>query len=150
MKFVYFDMDGTIADLYGFKNWLEYLIKEDTTPYMEAKPLMNLSALAREIHRGQKLGIKYGIISWTSKGGTSAYNKAVAEVKKAWLRKHLPSVVFDEIHVIEYGTPKSNCNCAKGFNYLFDDEEKNRKEWKGKAFDVNNILQDLKAIRNGI
>ena len=148
MKFVYFDMDGTIADLYGFKNWLEYLLKKDTTPYMEAKALVNLSALAREIHRGQKLGIKYGIISWTSKGGTSAYNKAVAEVKKAWLRKHLPSVVFDEIHVIEYGTPKSNC--SKGFNYLFDDEEKNRKEWKGKAFDVNNILQDLKAIRNGI
>ena len=148
MKFVYFYMDGTIANLYGFKNWLEYLLKEDTTPYMEAKPLMNLSALAREIHRGQKLGIKYGIISWTSKGGTSAYNKAVAEVKKAWLRKHLPSVVFDEIHVIEYGTPKSHC--TKGFSYLFDDEEKNRKEWKGKAFDVNNILQDLKAIRNGI
>lgn len=148
MKFVYFDMDGTIADLYGFKDWLEYLIKEDTTPYMEAKPLMNLSALAREIHRGQKLGIKYGIISWTSKGGTPAYNKAVEEIKKAWLKKHLPSVVFDEIHVIEYGTPKSNY--AKGTSYLFDDEEKNRKEWKGKAFNVNNILQDLKTIRNGI
>lgn len=148
MKFVYFDMDGTIANLYGFKNWLEYLLKEDTTPYMEAKPLMNLSALAREIHRGQKLGIKYGIISWTSKGGSTAYNKAVEEIKKAWLKKHLPSVVFDEIHVIEYGTPKSNY--AKGTSYLFDDEEKNRKEWKGKAFNVNNILQDLKAIRNGI
>ena len=147
MKFVYFDMDGTIANLYGFKNWLEYLLKEDTTPYMEAKPLMNLSALAREIHRGQKLGIKYGIISWTSKGGSIAYNKAVEEIKKAWLKKHLPSVVFDEIHVIEYGTPKSNY--AKGTSYL-DDEEKNRKEWKGKAFNVNNILQDLKAIRNGI
>lgn len=148
MKFVYFDMDGTIANLYGFKNWLEYLLKEDTTPYMEAKPLMNLSALAREIHRGQKLGIKYGIISWTSKGGSIAYNKAVEEIKKAWLKKHLPSVVFDEIHVIEYGTPKSSC--AKGTSYLFDDEEKNRKEWTGKAFDVNNILQDLKAIRNGV
>lgn len=148
MKFVYFDMDGTIADLYGFKNWLEYLLKEDTTPYMEAKSLMNLSALAREIHRGQKLGIKYGIISWTSKGGSIAYNKAIEEIKKAWLKKHLPSVVFDEIHVIEYGTPKSNY--AKGTSYLFDDEEKNRKEWKGKAFNVNNILQDLKAIRNGI
>lgn len=148
MKHVYFDMDGTLADLYGFKNWLEYLLKEDATPYAEAKPLMNLSALAREIHRGQKLGIKYGIISWTSKGGTPAYNKAVEEVKKHWLRRHLPSVVFDEIHVIEYGKPKSLF--AKGNSYLFDDEEKNRKEWKGKAFDVNNILQDLKTIRNGI
>lgn len=27
-----FDMDGTIADLYGVDNWLEMLIAEDTTP----------------------------------------------------------------------------------------------------------------------
>ena len=27
-----FDMDGTIADLYGVENWLEYLIAGDTFP----------------------------------------------------------------------------------------------------------------------
>ena len=33
-----FDMDGTIADLYGVKNWLSYLEAEDTTPYAIANP----------------------------------------------------------------------------------------------------------------
>ena len=37
-----FDMDGTIADLYGVENWLDYLIAEDTTPYTEAEPLLRL------------------------------------------------------------------------------------------------------------
>ena len=29
----YVDMDGTIANLYGVENWLEYLINEDAFPY---------------------------------------------------------------------------------------------------------------------
>ena len=40
-----FDMDGTIADLYGVDNWLEMLINGDTTPYSIAQPLVRLSAL---------------------------------------------------------------------------------------------------------
>ena len=32
-KAIYFDLDGTLANLYGVENWLEYLIKEDTYPY---------------------------------------------------------------------------------------------------------------------
>ena len=38
-KAIYFDMDGTIADLYGVENWLDYLVAEQTKPYREAKPL---------------------------------------------------------------------------------------------------------------
>ena len=45
-----FDMDGTIADLYGVENWLEMLIAEDTTPYAVATPLLRLSALARRLN----------------------------------------------------------------------------------------------------
>ena len=42
-----FDMDGTIADLYGIENWLEMLIAEDNTPSAEGLPLLRLSSLAR-------------------------------------------------------------------------------------------------------
>ena len=31
-----FDMDGTIANLYGVENWLAYLVAEDVKPYKEA------------------------------------------------------------------------------------------------------------------
>ena len=51
---IYFDMDGTIADLYGVENWLDYLINSDATPYKVAKPLINLNSLARVLNNKQK------------------------------------------------------------------------------------------------
>ena len=142
MKEIWFDMDGTIADLYGVENWLPMLIAEDTTPYEVARPLLRMATLARLLNRLQADGYTIGIISWTSKGGTTAYNEAVAEVKRAWLRKHLASVHFDRIEIVAYGTPKQN-----GRNgILFDDEERNRENWNGIAYDVDNILEILKAL----
>ena len=137
-----FDMDGTIADLYGVENWLEYLIAENTFPYANAKPLLRLSALARKLNALQRNGYNIAIISWLSKSGTEEYNEAVTEVKLAWLKKHLPSVNWDEIHIVPYGTPKQNF-CNNPLDILFDDEERNRTNWTGKAYDVQNILEIL-------
>ena len=53
-----FDMDGTIADLYGVSNWLEDLLHEDVRPYVEARPLINLQALARVLNRLIRAGDK--------------------------------------------------------------------------------------------
>lgn len=142
---IWFDMDGTIADLYGVDNWLEYLVALDTFPYETAKPLIRLSILARLLNKLQTEGYKIGIISWLSKSGTDEYNKAVAKVKKEWLKKHLASVQFDEIHIVAYGTPKQNFAKTKN-DILFDDEEENRNDWTGKAFDVDNIIEILKGI----
>ena len=142
---IFFDMDGTIADLYGVEGWLDMLIASDTLPYEIAKPLVRLNSLAKILNRLQKNGYKIGIISWLSKNGSKTYNKEVAEVKKEWLKKHLTSVDFDEIHIVEYGTPKQKF--AKTENdILFDDEKKNRDNWTGKAFDVDNIIEILKGM----
>lgn len=51
---IFFDMDGTIADLYSVENWLEYLINADALPYEIAKPLLRLSTLARLLNQLQK------------------------------------------------------------------------------------------------
>ena len=48
-KEICFDMDGTIANLYGEKNWLERLRNEDETPYANAKPLVNMARLAKAL-----------------------------------------------------------------------------------------------------
>lgn len=141
-KVINFDMDGTIADLYGVANWLDYLIAEDATPYAVAKPLVNMQVLARLLNKLQKNGYTINIISWTSKNGSDAYNSLVADVKKAWLKKHLKSVKFNNIFVVPYGTPKNTI--AGGI--LFDDEEKNRTTWGKNAYDVDNILGVLRAI----
>ena len=142
MKKIYFDMDGTIANLYGVDGWLNYLINKETTPYRIAKPMINFSHLAKLLNKLQRNGYTIGIISWTAKNSTKEYNERIAQVKKEWLAKHLPSVRFDEIHIIEYGTPKSTC----GNGILFDDEEQNRAEWNGTAYNVNNILEVLRNL----
>ena len=141
---IYFDMDGTIADFYGVDGWLDYLIAGDTTPYRVAKPLINLNSLARILNRLQNEGYKIGIISWLSKNGTPDYNKEVTVTKEKWLKKHLRSVNWDVIHIVEYGTPKYSF--ATENDILFDDELKNRQDWIGTAFDIDRIIETLKGI----
>jgi len=142
-KEINFDMDGTIADLYGVEGWLEYLMASDTTPYEVAKPLLNLSVLARMLNKLQRNGYKINVISWLCKCPDTEYNNRVTDVKLAWLAKHLPSVKWDKITIVAYGTPKSTC----GNGILFDDEENNRKEWKGTAYNVENIIEVLKGLK---
>ena len=142
---IYFDMDGTIADLYGVENWLDYLISKDALPYAIAKPLVKLNVLARLLNRLQAEGYKIGIISWLAKNSTSEYDEKVTNAKIKWLKTHLASVKFDEINIVAHGTPKSNF-AKTPFDILFDDEEKNRIDWVGQAFDVNSILEILKGI----
>ena len=140
-----FDMDGTIADLYGVDNWLEYLIAEDTFPYANAQPLLRLATLARKLNSLQREGYQLAVISWLSKSGTEEYNARVTEVKLAWLKKHLPSVAWDRITIVPYGTPKQNF-CYNPLDVLFDDEERNRTNWTGRAYGVENILEILREI----
>ena len=145
MRTIFFDMDGTIADLYGVENWLDLLIARDALPYEVAKPLVRLSALARVLNRLQREGYRVGVISWLAKNSTAEYDKAVTEAKLEWLGKHLASVAFDEINIVKYGTPKQMFAHTEQ-DILFDDEEKNRKDWTGEAFGVENIIEILKGL----
>lgn len=141
-KAIYFDMDGTIANSYGVDGWLDCIINEYTKPYREAKALVNVKQLGRELNRLKQNGYTIGIISWLAKGATNEYNKRVTQAKRNWLARHLSAVQFDEVHIVEYGTPKQTL----GNGILFDDEEPNRMNWIGKAYDVNDIIETLKAI----
>lgn len=140
-----FDMDGTIANLYGVADWLDYLIAEDTTPYAIAEPLVRLSALAKRLNNLQKKGYKIAVCSWLSKCGSPDYNERVTEVKLEWLAKHLPSVHWDDINIVPYGTPKNNF-CHSINDILFDDEVGNRTSWGGRAFAETEIFSVLSKI----
>ena len=144
-KAIYFDMDGTIADLYGVEGWLNDLESENERPYATAKPLIRMSTLARVLNRLQKNGYTIGIVSWLSKCGSDEYNEKVTYAKRKWLKKHLASVNFDEIHIVKYGTPKSTVVGRQG-GIRFADEERGRTEWNCTAYHVNNIIEILKAL----
>ena len=72
---IWFDMDGTIADLYSVENWLPMLRAYDPSPYMLAKPLVRLSTLAYMLNRLRAKGYRVGVISWGSKCSTPAYDE---------------------------------------------------------------------------
>lgn len=142
---IYFDMDGTIANLYGVKNWLSQLQAANPAPYAAAEPLLKLQPLARRLNKLQAKGWKLGIISWLAKNSTAEYDEAVTNAKLNWLKKHLHSVNWDEIHIVPYGTPKEKTvNNPQGI--LFDDEKRNRDNWTGTAHNEKDIMKVLKAV----
>lgn len=145
-----FDMDGTIADLYGQNGWLEDLIAENPAPYANAKPLCDMAKLTEALNKAKKNGVRLEIISWLSKGGSGEYALTTTEAKLNWIRKRLPNVIFDDIHIVEYGTPKSQVTKAKFNAILFDDEERNRDEWiasgKGVAYSPEHIFEILERM----
>lgn len=143
--YIWFDMDGTIADLYSVKNWLDYLVNGDVYPYAVATPLLRMCSLAKVLNRLQREGYGIGVISWLSKSGTDEYNTKVKNIKKEWLKKHLKSVEWDVINIVNYGTPKEMFMITKN-DILFDDEERNRNNWKGIAYNVDCIMEVLKTL----
>lgn len=145
MTTIYFDMDGTIADLYGVKDWLDYLIHKDATPYRIAKPLINTVILNYWFNRLQKKGYRVGIISWLAKNSNEKFDKEITEAKRMWLKTYFPSVQFDEIHIVPYGYSKTNF-VNDSSDILFDDEIQNREAWEGKAYDVDCIIEILKTL----
>lgn len=142
---IYFDMDGTIANLYGCENWLADLTDGYTRPYREAKSMVDMRKLGRVLNTLKANGYEIGIISWLSKGGTDEYNEKVTKTKINWLARHLGAVEFDEIRIVKYGTPKQTV-VNNPFGILFDDEMRNRENWAGTAYDVDNILEILTAL----
>lgn len=142
---IFFDMDGTIADLYSVNGWLEDLINENVRPYREAKVMHNMQVLARVLNRLQREGNRVAVISWLAKNSTEEYDEKVAQTKREWLNKHLASVHFDEIHIVKYGTAKQTFAHTAN-DILFDDEEPNRTNWTGEAHNVHNIIETLKSL----
>lgn len=141
-KMIWFDMDGTIANLYGVENWLPMLIANDPKPYRIAGTLLNMNKLARQLNAVQRAGYRIGIISWLSKNSNPEYDEAVTAAKLWWLKKHLHSVNFDEIKIVAYGTPKHTL--CRGI--LFDDENQNREAWGEGAYTPEMIIPILSSL----
>lgn len=149
-KAIYFDMDGTLANLYAVEGWLEKLRAEDCSPYLEARTLLNMQALAHRLNTLQRKGYHIGIVSWLSLGGSAEYGEEVTNAKMKWLKLHLGSVQWDEIHIVPFGISKSEVVTVKN-GYLFDDNADVRREWEKKnehgwAFDATNILSVLELL----
>jgi phosphoglycolate phosphatase-like HAD superfamily hydrolase len=131
VKMICFDMDGTIADLYGVENWLEMLRAFDPTPYEIAEPMWDMAELADLLHQVQTIGIEIRIITWLSKESTTEYDDAVRVAKRNWLAEQ--GFPFDHFHGVRYGATKAD-NIRRYLGegetaILIDDNAKIRQGW---------------------
>ena len=143
-KTLVFDMDGTIADLYGVDNWLEDLRAENPRPYEMAKPIYSMNILNDLLDYFKALGWRIVVTTWFAKGSSKEYDNLVREAKLAWLDRY--EFPYDEIHLVKYGTTKANCTRhLGGFQVLVDDNEKIRDGWTlGGTINANeNIINQL-------
>lgn len=126
-KVITWDMDGTLANLYGCEGWLEALQEERVFPYVYCNPMVNCHDFFNAINALRNRGWRMEIVSWTSKGGTKEYNKKVRKAKIEWLKSKGIYDCFDNIHIVKYGTKKHYV--AKTIGILIDDDVKVRTEW---------------------
>ena len=146
-KTLVFDMDGTIANLYGVENWLEDLRSFNPRPYIIAEPMYDMVLLNALLNELKNNGWKIVVTSWLSKETTRAYDKEVRKAKREWLEKN--NFPFDEIHLVKYGTTKANCTRKLGgYQILVDDNEQVRNGWNlGSTINANNdIITELAML----
>lgn len=116
LKMICFDMDGTIADLYGVEGWLPALENGIVFPYEIAKPMWDMIRLAEVLNELRKKEIEIRIISWLAKNSTDTYKDEVRQAKIEWLdRMGFP---YDKAHFVQYGSTKAD----SVRRYLADDE----------------------------
>jgi len=147
MKTLVFDMDGTIADLYGVKGWLKMLRAEDPTPYEKAKPMYDMVVLTAILWVLKNDGWRIAVTSWLAKDSSPEYDAKVKQAKRNWLNRY--DFPYDEIHLVKYGTTKADCTRKHGgIQILVDDNEKVRNGWHlGDTINANeNIIPVLSSL----
>jgi len=129
MKKLFFDMDGTVADLYGHEGWLEALQAEEKGLFLNLFPLHDMKIFNEMIMNLIKNGWSIGIITWLPMNGSVEYLETVAKEKWLWAQKWMPYI--NEFHALPYGTPKQNAPFQRAKQMvLVDDNLEVLKMWE--------------------
>lgn len=139
-KTVWFDMDGTLYDLYNIPGWLELLQMEEPGIFRHGQPMYNPFFIRQAILALIAHGWQVGVITWAPKG-VAEEEPFFIETKRAkqeWLRRHYPELL-ENFYCLPYGGSKSVCACDHwkersldpdmGVQILVDDNMLVRDEW---------------------
>lgn len=144
-KECYFDLDGTIYDLYGMKDWLERIENEKPNVFTDGNFIVNYNEFMECVRQLEKQGYTFNVISWLPYDVTYNYKKKCEQEKRNWIKKFLPFVKNVEIQ--SYGILK-HTHVESGI--LIDDNEKICKHWRNEnrvALNVNKEFNVIKALK---
>jgi len=169
----WFDMDGTLYDLYKIPNWLERLRNYDITVYGEEHQVISRGLQVVRYIEGIKydyalkdnlknIEIDLGTITWGSKVANYSFNMQTALTKRSWLIAcGMDELAKHNYYCLPYGIPKHEV--AQWHDYkistkqttlhiLFDDNKEIRAEWRAqganyKTINANrNMVKQLQAL----
>lgn len=144
-KECYFDLDGTIYDLYGMKDWLKRIENEKPNTFTDGKFIVNYNEFMECVKQLEKQGYIFNVISWLPYDVTYNYKKKCEQEKRNWIKKFLPFVKNVEIQ--SYGILK-HTHVESGI--LIDDDEKICRHWRNEnriALNVNKEFNVIKALK---
>lgn len=142
-KALYFDMDGTLADLYGVPNWLDTALAGSESPYVDAEPMFDVRRFNHMVSRLHADGWHIGIITWNFRGASKEYEIKVARAKREWCKRHLPMI--DEMKITSYGIPKHDVADVKSNAILVDDDTANIVAWETAGHNCKGINASNRA-----
>ena len=150
---VYFDLDGTLFNLYGKENWLEMLESETVGVFQGSESDLMENIDLEELYEGiqalANYGVEFNVITWLPMQASREYEEICAKEKTEWVRKVLPFI--NEVVCQPYGTPKQK-GISKRANtmILIDDNKEVCNMWKTnkqrRAIQVDNEYSALEAL----
>lgn len=127
-KKIYFDLDGTLYDLYSIPNWLEKIESEQSGLFLEGETLFEPAPFYKLVSELFSIGYEFGVITWLPMGASPEYEEICRAEKLQWIHENLPFV--SEINVISYGIPKQKAIQKRASKmYLIDDSKEVCEEW---------------------
>lgn len=150
LPIIFFDMDGTIVDLYGVRDVFHRLDTGDASPYAEANPIPNM---VEELHKYKAAGHRVVIITALGRHpqdatyDTEQMDKETIINKKEWLSKN--GITVDGFHAVPYGTNKYEV-AIREYGYegangtIVDDDDRVLATWNGpkiKAIPANKMIK---------
>lgn len=157
---IWFDMDGTIAELYKVPGWLEMLRANDWSVYDKCLPRAHFDRINNAIEALIENGWQVGVITWASKGiGWHDGCAEIGDVKFNWLNRFFPALADGKFACLPYGESKAQFLLEMGdageVNYLVDDNKEVREDWRahsceGCAFKTINATRPFHRDLEGL
>ncbi len=142
-KALWFDMDGTIYNLYKIPAWLDALRNHEMDIFsaddMGRKSLPRIREAVRALIAE---GWQVGVITWAPKGvdfHSIEFSECEME-KMSWLERNFPEIDLNNVVVAEYGMDKAELvEDPTALNILVDDNKLVREVWRGHGANFKTI-----------